>query len=122
MNIDRTGWIELIYTNSGPICPNDLPPRSREHQLATDIGDDVYTAAGPVDEETGEHSELVDKLTEAAYHGRHASSRMNLYRDEVDARSTVTPGGVKVEALFFRCHVCGLVLPANRTPRTDVHL
>lgn len=40
------------------------------------------------------------------------NNRMSLYRDTAWARSG--RGIVAVEALYFRCGTCGLIMPANR--------
>jgi hypothetical protein len=113
MNAESDGYIDPIYTNGGPLCPLSDYPRAREHELAVAIGNDVYEAAKPTrDEDSGESPPEIENLTMAAYYGRSASTRMNLYRVSMPAKSQ-RPGGVVAVAYYFRCGVCGFVLPAH---------
>jgi hypothetical protein len=41
---------------------------------------------------------------------------MHLYVSEASAQYG-GPVPVSIEAWFFQCHICGLVLPANRSTR-----
>jgi hypothetical protein len=66
--------------------------------------------------ERDEDGEFTDPAVERAYtaiaYGESVDDRMHLYVSEVSAQYGGAP--VHVEAWFFRCPVCGLVLPANR--------
>jgi hypothetical protein len=112
MMIESDGLIDLSV-GDGPLCPNAMPPVSAQHAMLRQIQDAAYRAAEydtdgePVSAEAG-------KVVDAVHYGPETAGRMRLYRDTVAAQSYSIP--VAVEALYFRCTVCGLVLPANRVP------
>jgi len=112
MKIESEGLIDLVM-GDGPLCPNGFGGvMSAEHATLRRV-QNVAHAATAYDSD-GEHvSPEAGRVTDAVHYGPETDGRMRLYRDVVSAASgTGLP--VAVEALYFRCGLCGLVLPANR--------
>lgn len=110
MMIESDGLIDV--QGSGPLCPASMPPVSAAHALLRRIQNVAYQATEydsdgePVSAEAG-------AVVDAVHYGSDTDSRMRLFRDVVSAASGVR-GYVAVETLYFRCPICGFVLPANR--------
>lgn len=113
MNLSSSGLIDTF--EQGPLCPNDYgDPQHPSHQLRVRFADAVHEAT-PRNADGEPASPELDAVNNAVAYGPTTDNRMRLYRATVqamDVRGTVT-----VEALFFRCQICGLVLPASRAPR-----
>lgn len=112
MNLSSDGLIDL--SSDGPLCPRSMSfPIDPAHALAVQFADAVYGATP-----RGEDGELATPELEAVNHavsyGPGTTDRMRLYRSVVSALDRSGP--VAVEALYFRCGICGLILPANRVP------
>lgn len=111
MIIESDGLIDIIE-GRGPLCPASMPPVSAAHALLRQIQNVAYQATEydgdgePVSPEAG-------AVVDAVHYGNETDSRMRLYRDAVSALGG-RRGMVAVEALYFRCPLCGFVLPANR--------
>lgn len=97
--------------NDGPLCPNSVgEPMHEAHRLRVRVLDAFYEAADK--DEDNEMPEPLERAYSAAAYGR-VEDRMDLF-----AHSTGFLDGnrrVTIEAWWYRCRVCGLVLPANRT-------
>jgi len=106
VKIEQTGVIDLFQ--QGPLCPQSMPPVHAAHAAMVRVQNAAYDAI-PKDGD-GELREDFDPVYSAIAYGD--DSRMRLYRDAVEAMST--RGTVTVESLYFRCPVCGLILPASR--------
>lgn len=97
-----------------PLCPRSFGPGSvaTEHEVHVRMANAFYNAA-PKNEDDGEFvSPDVDKAYSAAVYGPTTGTDMDLYVESSGGRY----GGehVVVEAFYFKCHVCGFILPANR--------
>lgn len=112
MNLDSEGLIDLDMGGQGPLCPNSLPPAHPAHQLAVTFQNAAYRAT-PRDADGEPTTPELAAVNMAVSYGEDTNDRMSLYRDVVIAR---TDGyrTAAVEALFFRCLLCGLILPASR--------
>lgn len=114
MNMSETGLIDLLDRDGGPLCPGSYPPRNEAHALHVRVSDTVHKAT-PRDINGEPATPELAAVSHAVNYGPDLSERMRLYRDTVAALDW--QGTVTVEALFFRCTLCGFVLPATRTPR-----
>lgn len=95
-----------INPNDLPLCPNNESPQHPSHTLHNQLIDVVYNTA-----EHNADGDMVnaesEKINMAVAYGRF-SGRMYAYRDSVydNTRRQV------VEAYYFRCNICGLVISA----------
>lgn len=111
MNLNSEGVIDLL-NGEGPICPNAmLEPIHPSHVMHTRVANVVYDAIPRDADDEAITPELARVQSEASY-GSAITNRIRLYRNVVSAMQGSMP--TAVEALFFRCGVCGLTLPANR--------
>lgn len=90
-----------------PLCPNSYNPMHPLHQFHVQLQDAAYKS-NATDEnlefETDELTKMYGSLSDDRFSGR-----MYLYRDGV----TVYKHGVnRIESWYFRCYICGLILPA----------
>jgi hypothetical protein len=101
---------ELLRTTSTTLCPGELEPRHPAHQLQVSTLNAFHGAA-----EKDADGEIVPAAANAYNAAAYpAGGAMRLYREKA---STVADGRpIAVEALYFRCRICGLVLPAGRVP------
>jgi hypothetical protein len=102
--------IRELSDSDKPLCPNIGQPINAAHALRNRMLNAFYEAAEKNTD--GDMTEPVDKAYYAAAYGFTTSDRMNLYRDSasfVRGREIVV-----VEAWYFRCGICGLILPASR--------
>jgi hypothetical protein len=114
VNLNSEGVIDLLH-GDGPICPNAmLEPIHPAHAIEVRMQNVVYDAI-PRDGDGEPTTPELAAVNHEVNYGKRVSHRMNLYRDVVSALQGSLP--VAVEALFFRCGICGLVLPANRVPQ-----
>lgn len=111
MKIESDGLIDLLSSDGGPLCPASMPPVHPSHAAMVAAQNAVYEATARDGDGEPATSEL-EKVGHAVSYSWRTSSRMRLYRDTASALSS--RGVVPVEALYFRCLVCGLVLPAQR--------
>ncbi|MFY3742110.1 MAG: hypothetical protein HMLIMOIP_002574 [Candidatus Nitrosomirales archaeon] len=94
-----------INPNDLPLCPNNEEPQHPAHRLHNQLINSVYEAT-PRDENDEPITEDLDKVNSALY-GRFL--RMYLYRNVAYDNRHRT----KVEAYYFRCNVCGLIISAT---------
>lgn len=118
MNLSSDGLIDLAGGGgNGPLCPNSLPPVHPSHAVHTQMIDAAYEAT-PKDGDGEPATPELAAVNDAISYGPRSNDRMRLYRDLVSvADGRGLP--VAVEALFFRCGICGLILPANRVPTQE---
>lgn len=98
----------LVYTDK-PLCPNVTSPiMNNAHELHNRTTDAFHKAA-----EKDSDGEFANKDTEKAYYAAaydNVSNKMNLYFARVywheGTRQKI------VETYWFRCAICGLILPA----------
>jgi hypothetical protein len=113
MNLSSEGVIDLM-SGEGPLCPNSmLLPIHPSHEMHVRVANAVYEAI-PRDADGEPTTPELAKVNSAASYGSDVNARMRLYRNVVSAMQGSRP--VAVEALFFRCGICGLTLPASRAP------
>lgn len=109
------GIVRTLSESDLPPCPNGMMrPIHQAHQLRTTMIDAAYGATKAYETDDGELPEALDKVSQALDHGPTTIDRMNLYFDRVSflqGRQIVA-----VEAWYFRCAICGLMLPAQRVP------
>lgn len=95
---------------SKPLCPNIGFPGSKEHEALVRTLNYFYDKA-----EKDSDGEIADPKLDKIYHDvayKDMTNRMDLY---VDAAGFVHNGvNTVVEAWYFKCQICGLILPANR--------
>lgn len=105
------GELIQLSRNDKPLCPNvsGIGPINPQHELHNRLVD-VLTETAEKDSD-GELAPPADALYVAVAYGR-VSDRMDLYRHS--AATAGAAGFVKVEAWWWQCCVCGLVLPAQR--------
>jgi len=114
VNLSSEGVIDLMY-GEGPLCPNSmLEPIDPAHIVAVRMANAVHDAT-PRDQDGEPTTAELAKVNSAVAYGPTTTARMRLYRDVVSAMDGSMP--TAVEALFFRCGICGLILPANRVAR-----
>jgi hypothetical protein len=103
--------IRDISDNDKPLCPNIGYPSNAAHQLHVRTLDAFYEATDK--DADGELPEAVGKAYHAAAYGA-VSDRMDLYVAQTSfmrgGRSTI------VEAWWFKCPICGFILPAAAKP------
>lgn len=113
MNLNDRGIIDLADGYDGPMCPRSFPPVvDRAHELAERFRNVVYEAT-PRDVDNEPLTADLAAVNDAVSYGRMTNNRMHLFRDAVVAKTRDGHGAV-VEALYFRCRICGFVLPAGR--------
>jgi hypothetical protein len=102
-----------ISDDERPLCPNIGWPGNPAHELRTRVLNAFYNAAEKDAE--GEMTGTAEAAYSEAAYGSGTDERMHLYREGVAALY----GGsyVTVEAWWFKCPICGFVLPANRIER-----
>ena len=104
--------IRSLDDSGRPLCPNTLGgPIDSRHEAHVRTLNAFYEAAEK--DADGEMAPPVDASYHAAAYGA-VSDRMYLYVE--DASFTYRGQRVTVEAWYFRCLICGLVLSASRTP------
>jgi hypothetical protein len=107
------GVVRTLSDSDLPMCPNGmLRPIHEAHQLHTRMIDALYEATKPYENEDGELPEPLDKASTALSYGPTTADRMHLYFDRVGFMQGREH--VMVEAWYFRCAICGLMLPAQR--------
>jgi hypothetical protein len=95
-----------------PMCPNGISePIHPAHRMRIRMLD-AYSNAAERDAD-GEMAPPVDQAYYAAAYSGSTEDRMWLYREAAGfMRGRVH---TLVEAWYFRCQICGLILPAQRT-------
>lgn len=99
--------------SEGPLCPNGLgSPIHPAHELRVRVLDAFYEATEKDDD--GEMPAPVETAYGAAAYGV-TTDRMDLFRHS----SAFFSGNrqVLIESYWFRCRVCGLILPASEVRR-----
>lgn len=96
-----------IVGGGGPMCPNGMEPIHPAHALRVRITDAFYNAAEK--DADGEMPPELEAAYTAATYGPGTGDRMRLYMES--AAPANGPRRV-VEAWWFQCVLCGLVLPA----------
>jgi len=93
-----------------PLCPNLGWPSNPSHELQVRVLDAFYEATDK--DEDGELNPEVEKAyAAAAYKGKKGTTdRMDLY--VTSAAFYRYSKQIIVETYWFKCHVCGFVLPA----------
>lgn len=95
-----------------PMCPNGfIEPIHPSHRMRIRMLD-AFSKAAERDAD-GEMTEPVGKAYYAAAYEGPTEDRMWLYRETVGFMRG--RGHIIVEAWYFRCTICGLMLPAQRT-------
>lgn len=113
MNLSQSGLIDTF--EKGPMCPNGWAyPVHEAHRLRVRMIDAAYDKT-PRNEDNEPMTTELAQVNDALSYGPTTEDRMRLYRDTVQAMDF--RGTVVVETLYFRCQICGLVLPASRAPR-----
>jgi hypothetical protein len=104
--------IRTLSDSDKPLCPAvaQMPP-SEAHMLRNRMLDAFYEKA-----ERNTDGEFASTEVESAYYaaayGPQVSERMDLFRESVSFLEHGTYA--VVESFYFRCRVCGLILPAQR--------
>jgi len=109
------GIVRGLSDSDLPMCPNGMVrPIHPAHSLRVTMIDAAYDVTKPYKDEDGELPEPLDKVSTALSYGPTTADRMHLYWDRVG----FVQGGeyATVEAWYFRCAICGLMLPAQRVP------
>lgn len=109
MNIESDGFIEL--SGGGPLCPQGYgDPMHPSHALHVRLSNVAHNAS-PKDADGFVEDGVAGDINHAINYGD-VDNRMRLYRNTAWALSS--RGTVAVEALYFHCATCGLIMPANR--------
>lgn len=104
--------IRTLRDDSKPLCPRSTNlPVAEEHMLRNRVLDAFYNAAEK--DGDGEMAPPVDAAYHAAAYGP-VNDRMDLFTTSASFLHQGAP--VVVESWWFRCPVCGFVLPASRMP------
>lgn len=116
-----SGIVREVRLNNGPLCPQSIYPANGRHQAATDFADRLYRAMEPfkVDAEgnpdpAGELPANLETIYHKVVHPED-NSHMILHSETtefVQGRKLVT-----VETYFWKCHLCGHILPATTVSR-----
>lgn len=93
--------------NNLPLCPNIGEPIHPLHKLHNQIQDEAYNSQTKTEELEFQTPEL-NKMYNAISHKRY-NGRMSLYMDSV----TLDKRRTSITAWYFRCNICGLILPAT---------
>lgn len=99
-------WSEL------PLCPNVIGiPTNPLHELHTKMLNQIYKNAQKDEDDEFVNPETDKIYSDLAYTGS-TTDRMNLYF----ARNGWFQGSTQiiVESFWYKCKICGLILPANR--------
>lgn len=91
-----------------PLCPNMTNPVHPLHQQHTNLQNAAYESN--LRNEDGEfESTQAEKMYESIAYGRF-SGRMYLYKEEttISYRRDI----ITISSWYFRCYICGLVIPA----------
>lgn len=100
-----------IPEHNGPLCPNSWGyPLHPLHQLHVRLQDAVHNAT-PKDENQEPITPELEAVNAAVSYGP-VTEQMRLYRESIGF--AYQRQNVLVESFYFRCGVCGLILPANR--------
>ena len=97
--------------NKGPLCPNQLDPMHPMHRFHVNLQDAAYKASS-VDTETLEFTEPGAEKVYSAISYEQYDGYMRAYRDVSTVLLRGRPEGI--ETYYFRCSICGLILPANK--------
>lgn len=105
-------YVKPALGSERPLCPNGAGrPTNPAHELRVRLIDAAYRAS-----ETNADLEFTDPAVERVYmaaaYGEDVDDRMHLYVTEITA-DYHGPMGTPVVAWFFRCQICGLILPAT---------
>jgi hypothetical protein len=100
-----------INPQERPLCPNNGSPQHPAHKLHNELID-IVSANTEHDEDFEVVQPESDKINAAVAYGRF-DGRMYLYKDSVSYIQGRT--FMLVEAWYFRCNLCGLILPATAT-------
>jgi hypothetical protein len=102
-------FVPLSPGSEGPMCPRGLStPIAPEHELRTRMLDAYYTAT-PTDPDTLEQPEPAATAYHAAAYGDRTTDHMRLY----EHTATIGIGLTRAVAYWWRCSICGLILPAT---------
>jgi hypothetical protein len=108
-------YVKVAPGSDRPLCPNSGGrPANPEHQLRVRLLDAAYRAADVNPDDLEFTDAAADRMYQALAYGDDVDDRMHLYESSVipfDRPLTV------VTAWFFRCGVCGFVLPATAVER-----
>jgi hypothetical protein len=113
-------YMKLAHGQTGPLCPQAFPPFAPEHAIQRALLDAAYVGAPraePVEESaTAELTPDADAVYTALAHDK-ITDYMDLYTHRVGFMA----GRVytEAEAFWFRCRVCGFVLPAQAADRPE---
>lgn len=105
--------MNYVDTQERPICPNQFFPIHPSHELHLKLRDAAIAAMDK--DQYGKPVQLEQQLEQqrvynAIVHNEQYDGRMNLYTMQVGYDA----GFASIEAWFFRCGVCGLIIAANR--------
>jgi hypothetical protein len=108
-------YVETLGSDR-PLCPNDISfPLNQFHAERNRLLDEFYNAAEKDAEGEFTSPEVNEAYGTAAYGKDRRGKGMLLYRTSVTPMHQAALFGT-VEAWWFRCQICGFVLPAQRTP------
>lgn len=102
----------IVSTTNGPLCPHSSSPQAPEHVRHVEVVNAMYDAA-----DKDEDGEWLSPEAEAMYAVVSVRDHMRLYCDIWSGPGGwMSQGGpsVTVESWWWRCQVCGFVLPASR--------
>jgi hypothetical protein len=100
-----------------PLCPNDISfPLNQFHYERTRLLDAFYNAAEKDDDSEFVSPEVDKAYYETAYGKDRSGTGMRLFHEAVTPMGAQFPF-IRVEAWYFRCPICGFVLPANQDNR-----
>lgn len=99
--------VTLVSETDAPMCPSSLPPVVAElHKLHNRTLDAFYGATTK-----NEDGEFATDEMDKAYYAAVALNHMRLY---VDSATAFYHGSmITVECWWWRCQVCGFVLPTE---------
>lgn len=103
------GIIRDIPDFDKPLCPNIGFPDNAAHRLYIRCQNVVYEASEPLDENDDFTLPEVAKINRALTYEK-MSDRMDLYF----IRSLIPRTNNVIETYYFKCHICGLILPAYK--------
>jgi hypothetical protein len=108
-------YVPPALGNERPLCPNSGgSPTHPAHELRVRLVDIAY-AASELNADGEFADDAVARINEAVAYGA-VDDRMHLYVTEMTG-TYGGPLGTTVVAWFFRCGICGFVLPAQQVQR-----
>jgi hypothetical protein len=109
-----SGIVRDISEYEKPLCPNmSTDPGNKAHELYVRVQDAIYDTAEKDSDGEIVNQSVADIINAVSY--LKMSDRMDLYfiRTPLPMKFSMLKQEV-VESYYYKCHICGFILPAQR--------